>query len=81
MSTQVRQAIKDEVALVQRFTQCYRAKFTELIERMNHPLAGGRPDLQSLRFCMEAVDMMLSSQAEFAKAMNQIADCPSPTAH
>jgi hypothetical protein len=76
----IRRAIDDEAHLVQRFTSSYRAKLAELIDRMNQTLdttsaaTDGRPDRQSIRWCVEAVDMVLASQAEFAKAMQRLAD-------
>ena len=72
----LRRTIDEEVDLVQRFTQTYRAKLAEVIDRLNHtPATGGdaRPDGQTLRWCVEAVDMVLASQAEFAKAMRRMA--------
>ena len=77
MSSTLRQAIHEEVELVESFTRSYRAKLGSLIDRMNYTLAGTIPanaDWQSIRWCLEAVDLMLCSQAQFAKAMNKIAD-------
>ena len=75
MSSALRQSIQQEVNLVQEFTRTYRAKLAEAIDRLNAPLGGpnGRSDLQTLRWCVEAVDMMLASQAQFAKAMDRLA--------
>jgi len=43
MSSDLRRAIRDEVHLVERFTQSYRAQLGELIGRMNRgqPASGG----------------------------------------
>jgi hypothetical protein len=80
MSTALRQSIHQEVHreadLVQEFTRTYRAKLAEMIDRLNASLdapPAGRSDLQSIRWCVEAVDMMLASQAQFAKAMDRLA--------
>jgi hypothetical protein len=79
MSSIQRKAIHEEVELVEAFTRSYRAKLGELIDRMNRSLSGTLPanaDWQSIRWCVEAVDLMLCSQAQFAKAMNRFADDP-----
>jgi hypothetical protein len=79
MSSGLRQTIDDEAILVQRYTSSYRAKLADLIDRLNDSLAttttttDSRPDRQSIRWCVEAVDMVLASQAEFAKAMQRLA--------
>ena len=72
MSSALRQSIHQEVNLVQEFTRTYRAKLAEMIDRLNAsdgPAAGS----DSIRWCVEAVDMMLASQAQFAKAMDRLA--------
>ncbi len=76
MLSETRQAIRDEVNLVQRFTQTYRAKLAGMIDRLNSPSIApleANPDQQSIRWCVEAVDMVLASQAEFAKALDRLA--------
>jgi hypothetical protein len=77
MSAALQRTIHEEVDLVQRFTQTYRAKLAEVIDRLNHappsPTGDARPDGQTIRWCVEAVDMVLASQAEFAKAMHRLA--------
>ena len=75
MSSNMRQAIRDEVHMVERFTQSYRSQLGELIQRMNSTLdqpATAGIDFRSMRWCMEAVDMVLASQAEFARAIDQL---------
>ena len=67
------QRLRQEVDLIERFTQSYRRKFAELIERLN-----GRADdpsnLQCLRLCIEAVDMMLVSQSQVARSLRELTD-------
>jgi hypothetical protein len=77
MSSALREAIHEEVDLVESFTRCYRAKLAGLIDRMNDSLKGTMPanaDWQSIRWCLEAVDLMLCSHAQFAKAMGKMVD-------
>jgi hypothetical protein len=74
---EVRQDMKREVDLIQRFAGAYRQRFAQLIDRLN----GSTPavsDLQCLRLCVEAVDMILSSQSQLAQAISQIADSNGP---
>jgi hypothetical protein len=67
------QRLRQEVDLIERFTQSYRRKFAELIERLN-----GRTDdpsnLQCIRLCIEAVDMMLVSQSQVARSLRELTD-------
>jgi hypothetical protein len=77
MCSTLRKVIHEEVQLVESFTRSYRAKLGGLIDRINRSPAGTLPSnaaWQSIRWCVEAVDLMLSSQAQFAKVMNEIAE-------
>ena len=77
MCSTLRKTIHEEVQLVESFTRSYRAKLGGMIDRMNRSPAGTLPSnaaWQSIRWCVEAVDLMLSSQAQFAKVMNEIAE-------
>jgi hypothetical protein len=79
MPLELCQNMKREVDLIQRFTGAYRKRFAQLIERLN----GSGPaasDLQCLRLCVEAVDMILCSQSQLAEAISQIADADPPKA-
>ncbi len=75
MPNQLDRTIRQEAQWVQQFSSNYRSKLAELIDRVNRSLAapGQTPDWQSVRWCIEAVDLVLASQAEFAKALNQLA--------
>ena len=79
MSPQLRGEIRQEADLIARFAQTYRRRFSELIERMNRTQSGAiapgseaAPDPESLRLCVEAVDMMLLTQQHLAKALDAI---------
>ena len=63
--------LRQEVDLITRFTESYRRKFSSMIDRMNHE-TDPATDLASLRLCVEAVDMMLSSQRQLCKALSEI---------
>jgi len=65
MSTHLRQRIRDEVELIQRFAGSYGRKFDALIDRLNisHTSAA---DGQSVRLCVEAINMVLSLQEHLA---------------
>ncbi|MGA3066605.1 MAG: hypothetical protein ABSF29_07135 [Tepidisphaeraceae bacterium] len=75
MATQLHRRIHDEVELIQRFAGSYGKKFDELISRMNGgektPNAVG-PDVQCLRLCVEAVNMVLSLQGQLAGVLDEL---------
>jgi hypothetical protein len=72
MATSASQRLREEVELMERFTQTYRRKFAELIDRLNAPTTPS--DLQCVRLCVEAVDMMLASQSQIAKSLREMTD-------
>ena len=67
--------LRAEADLIETFTSTYGRKFSELIEHMNTPQATSRgaSDLQCVRLCVEAVNMMLVSQANVARTLKEIA--------
>ena len=72
MSPLATQRLRQEVDLMERFSQTYRRKFADLISRLNHNQAP--VDHQCLRLCVEAVDMMLASQSQVAASLRELAD-------
>lgn len=79
ISPQQQRDLQDEVRLIQRFSESYRRKFALLIDQMNHssPQAG---NLQCMRLCVEAVDMMLMTQNQLARALGQMGLAETPDA-
>ena len=63
---------------MERFTQSYRRKFAQLIDRMNRSEPAS--DLQCVRLCVEAVDMMLASQSQVAQSLRQMTELPAKRA-
>jgi hypothetical protein len=80
MATFASQRLRQEVELMERFAQSYRRKFAALIERLNGADDVPPSDLQCVRLCVEAVDMMLASQSQVAQSLREIADAPKPAA-
>jgi hypothetical protein len=74
MASRAVQRLRQEVDLMNRFTQSYRRKFAALIERMNG--SDPRSDLQCVRLCIEAVDMMLASQSQVAQSLREMTNEP-----
>jgi hypothetical protein len=80
MSPQTRQRIRREADLIGRVAEYYRARFIQAIDRLNHAAPPGVPgaaavpatDLACLRLCVEAVDMMLASQDQLARAVREL---------
>jgi hypothetical protein len=70
MATRAVQRLRQEVDLMNRFTQSYRRKFAVLIDRLNG--TDPRSDLQCVRLCIEAVDMMLASQSQVAQSLREM---------
>ena len=74
MASLASQRLRQEVDLMERFAQSYRRKVGDLIARLN-----GDPspsDLQCVRLCVEAVDMMLASQSQVAQTLREWTDAP-----
>ena len=72
MSADIKDRLRAEVDLIERFTQTYRRKFDAVIERLNG--SGGPSDLQCVRLCVEAVNMLLTSQAQVARTIRAMAE-------
>ncbi len=76
-----RQRLRQEVDLMERFTRTYRRKIVDLIDRLNGAGAVPTPsDLQCVRLCVEAVDMMLVSQTQMAKTLREFTESPAAAA-
>jgi hypothetical protein len=75
MSPHARRQLRREVDLIGTFAESYRRKFSTLIDRMNRH-ADPSTALASMRLCVEAVDMMLSSQTELARALQALTEAP-----
>lgn len=83
MSSHLRGRIQREVDLIQRFAGTYGRKFDELIGRMNERagVEPAGPDEQSLRLCVEAVNMVLSLQCQLARVLAELSnDAPAKAA-
>ena len=74
MATDNSQRLREEANLVERFTQTYRMKFADLIERLNTDSAPS--DLQCVRLCVEAVNMMLDSHGRLARTLRYLVAPP-----
>ncbi len=71
MEQSLRRHIQRELRLVERFGAAYHNKFHDMIERLNasQNQAGHITDGQSLRLCVETVDMMLTIQRRLAQVL------------
>jgi len=65
------QRLRQEVDLMERFTQTYRLKFASLIDRLN-AAADAPSELQCVRLCVEAVNMMLDSHTQVARTLREM---------
>ena len=72
------QRLRQEVDLMERFAQSYRRKVGDLIARLNGDQTPS--DLQCVRLCVEAVDMMLASQTQMAQTLRELAEAPETAA-
>ncbi len=72
MSHQLRSRIHQEVELIQRFAGSYGKKFDDLIKGMNCDAPAANSDKQSLRLCIEAVNMVLSLQGQLASVLDDL---------
>jgi hypothetical protein len=63
--------IRAEADLIERFARSYRRKFAQVIDQLNHEPAK-LSDMQCIRLCVEAVDMVLATQTELARALREM---------
>jgi len=77
MSPESRQALRKEADLTERLVDYYRRHIAGLIDRMNRtpPV---RSDIECMRMCVEAVDMMLESQNRMARVLKDMSDDAKP---
>ena len=82
MSAKAREAIRNEAALTARMVEYYRRTLGGLIDRMNRApafLSGpARSDIECMRLCVEAVDMVLENQHRIAQALKEMSDDTAP---
>ena len=71
MSPESRGRLLAEADLISRFAESYRRKFSHLIDRMNHH-PDPSLDTDSIKLCVEAVDMMLTTQKQLANALCEL---------
>jgi hypothetical protein len=74
MLLHTREQIQREVDVIGRYAESYRRKFHAMIRRLNDA-NDSTANIASLHLCVEAVDMMLSSQSELARMLGEIAAC------
>jgi hypothetical protein len=71
MGIEARNQLLQEAELATRFAEMYRRQFAELIERLNRNLKEPA-DPSGLRLCIEAIDMMLTTQSYITRAIAQL---------
>lgn len=70
MAPDLSERIRDEMDLVARFAESYRRRLFVYIDQLNHHRSDGAD--AGLRLCVEAVDMILETQGQLAKALSQL---------
>jgi hypothetical protein len=76
MKAKAQLATVQEAELVQRFAHGYRHRLAEIISSLNRSLAHSGIDprqQESMRCCVEAVDLVLSSHEQFARLLSVLA--------
>jgi hypothetical protein len=69
-----RRSLDREADLVDRFAQMYRSHLSHLVQTLNASVTGPQPMAPDpIRHCVEAVDMVLASHAQFAKSLKKLA--------
>jgi hypothetical protein len=79
MTAKAQLATMQEAELVRRFAHGYRHRLAEIIGSLNRSLAHSGIDprqQESMRCCVEAVDLVLSSHEQFAKLLSMVAKHP-----
>ncbi len=73
MSPQQRAQLRQEVELIGRFAESYHKKMAQVIGKLNGCASVAiQPSDAPMRLCVEAVDMMLATQQQLARALWQI---------
>ena len=60
-----------EAEVIERFARNYRQRFGQLIEQLNRAPQSAM-NSQCMRLCVEAIDMVLSSQDQMAQAIRRL---------
>ena len=73
MQPHVRNQLRQDLDVIERFARTYREQFSALIEQLN---ADPTPQTgrQCLRLCVEAVNMLLSTQNQMASALRSLSE-------
>jgi len=77
MTAKAQLATQQEADLVQRFARGYRNRLAEIIGTLNRSISTSSTDArqqESMRCCLEAVDLVLSSHEQFAKLLGTMAE-------
>jgi hypothetical protein len=72
MAPDLSERIRDEMDLVARFAESYRRRLFVYIDQLNHHRGSDGGADAGLRLCVEAVDMILETQGQLAKALSQL---------
>jgi hypothetical protein len=73
MHTQpARQKIQQEVDLIASYAALYRRRVVELLSRLDHAHAP-KESVIAFNLCIEAVDFLLTSQAQLAQSLSDLA--------
>ena len=73
MPPQAQNQLRQDLDVIERFARTYRERFSILIQQLNDdptPQTGR----QCLRLCVEAVNMLLSTQNQMASALRSLSD-------
>jgi hypothetical protein len=70
MCARMKRQIEGELSLMTRFAEAYRPKFAAMIRELNRDTPGD--PRQSLRLCVEAMGMLLDSQARLARVLSRL---------
>lgn len=74
MSTEARhRRIREDLDLIERFGRTYRERFARVIRDLNAPAPSPQAAGESLRLCVETLDMLLSTQGALALALRELA--------
>jgi hypothetical protein len=71
MPVEAPESFEEEAEVIERFARNYRQRFGQLIEQLNRA-PQSRISSQCMRLCVEAMDMVLSSQDQMAQAIRRL---------
>jgi hypothetical protein len=83
VSPQNKAQLRREAQLIGRVADVFAGRFAELVQRLNRPATHADPaaTADTLRLCVEAVNMLLDTQTRLARSIERVCDDTPPATY